>query len=168
MPTSSADVNASLGAFTPAAFPSPSSPSSPLYPPAGAGLSGAGGDPERESERGKGPSDGIVEQQHFLEVADYVTKLKLRVDKLLLATSALVKHSGYTASVLAQFAAVVSDMDEAEAKAVSLFYDDDTHARAAEGHLGSSTPASEGVRWMAAARLFSSASGPPKVRSLGR
>jgi hypothetical protein len=94
-------------------------------------------------------------------VADYVAKLKLRVDKLLLATSALVKHSAHTAAglalftpryfavkthstddsrygpcnqsdtrecqpyragVLMQFAAVVGDLDEAEAKATAGAY----------------------------------------------
>ena len=67
------------------------------------------------------PSDGIVETQHFLEVADYVSKLKQRVDKLHLATSALVKHSQHTSATLMQFAATVTELEEAETKAIASF-----------------------------------------------
>jgi hypothetical protein len=63
------------------------------------------------------PADGIVEDQHFLDVADYVGGLKARLDKLASATSALVKHAQLTGSVLMEFARVVVDLDETEAKA---------------------------------------------------
>ena len=67
------------------------------------------------------PADGIVEDQHFLDVADYVGGLKARLDKLASATSALVKHAQLTGSVLMEFARVVVDLDETEAKAKAVF-----------------------------------------------
>ena len=86
-----------------------------------------------------------MEDQHFLDVAEYVGKLKGRLDKLSSATSALVKHAQLTGSVLMEFARVVVDLDETEAKAKAVF----------------DTP-TNGVEWTNAAKLFASASGPPR------
>lgn len=125
----------------------------PLPPPPQSGVT-HGGDQA-------GPSDGIAEKQHFLEVANYISTLKLRVDKLLLATSALVKHSAHTSGVLMQFAAIVSDLDEAEAKATALFYSDATAAALpTEGEREHPR-----VQWTEAARLFSAAAGPPRAQA---
>ena len=77
--------------------------------------------PQHAGPNASAPSDGIVETQHFLEVADYVSKLKQRVDKLHLATSALVKHSQHTSATLTQFAATVTELEEAETKAIASF-----------------------------------------------
>ena len=112
------------------------------------------------------PTDGILESQHFLEVAEYVSKLKGRVDKLLLATSALVKHSAHIGSVLMQFAAVVSDLEETENRAARGFHE----ARAAAAESGAaaamSPPGAElKIRWTDAAVLFVSASGPPRAQA---
>jgi sorting nexin-1/2 len=109
-------------------------------------------------------------------VADYVSRLKLRVEKMLLATSALVKHSAHTAGVLMQFAAVVCDLDQAEARATAVFYNNPSSAlagSAAAGVAGAGgagagaghIPTVEGVQWMAAARLFAAASGPPRAHA---
>ena len=88
-----------------------------------------------------------MEDQHFLDVAEYVGKLKGRLDKLSSATSALVKHAQLTGSVLMEFARVVVDLEETEAKAKAVF----------------ETPA--GVEWTNAAKLFASASGPPDAQA---
>ena len=94
------------------------------------------------------PGDGITEDQHFLDVAEYIGKLKGRLDKLSSATSALVKHAQLTGSVLMEFARVVVDLDETEAKAKAVF----------------DTP-TNGVEWTNAAKLFASASGPPGAQA---
>lgn len=94
------------------------------------------------------PGDGITEDQHFLDVAEYVGKLKGRLDKLSSATSALVKHAQLTGSVLMEFARVVVDLDETEAKVKAVF-----------------ETRTNGVEWTNAAKLFASASGPPGAQA---
>ena len=119
---------------------SPPEPAADSLP--GADTPGATGTPADDM-----PADGIVEDQHFLDVADYVGGLKARLDKLASATSALVKHAQLTGSVLMEFARVVVDLDETEAKAKAVF----------------GTPG--GVQWTDAAKLFASTSGPPVAQA---
>jgi|MDSW01.1.fsa_nt_gb hypothetical protein len=112
--------------------------------------------PTKQGPGAAAPPDGVVESQHFLEVAEYVTNLKGRVEKLLVATSALVKHSRHTSAVMMQFASVVGDLAEAEAKAT-------------EGAIFAAGDDAEGgqraIRWTEAAELFASASAPPRVQA---
>lgn len=109
--------------------------------------------------------DGILETTHFLEISEYVSKLKGRVDKLLLATSALVKHSSHLGTVLMQFAAVVSDLEENEQRAASAF----TELSSGAGSDAKETPSDEKtqpqIQWNDAAMLFVSTAGPPRQAS---
>lgn len=134
-----------------AAMNPPPLSSSPPQPAATASQSGPTGDvllgSGAPASQGL-PGDGIVEDQHFLDVADYVGKLKGRLDKLSSATSALVKHAQLTGSVLMEFARVVVDLDETEAKAKAVF-----------------ESGSNGVEWTNAAKLFASASGPANLQA---
>ena len=142
------------GAASPAKSPpaaaAPPPPPSPPQPATTTSQSGPTGDvllgSGAPASQGA-PGDGIVEDQHFLDVAEYVGKLKGRLDKLSSATSALVKHAQLTGSVLMEFARVVVDLEETEAKAKAVF----------------ETPA--GVEWTNAAKLFASASGPPDAQA---
>ena len=129
--------------------------------------------PQHAGPNASAPSDGIVETQHFLEVADYVSKLKQRVDKLHLATSALVKHSQHTSTTLMQFAATVTELEEAETKAIAAF------ARGAATETGSDRKPPDPrrrrrrrrrrstlrVEWTRAATLFASTSAPPAAHA---
>ena len=153
----SAAAAAAGGAASPAKSPpaaaAPPPPPSPPQPAATTSQSGPTGDvllgSGAPASQGA-PGDGIVEDQHFLDVAEYVGKLKGRLDKLSSSTSALVKHAQLTGSVLMEFARVVVDLEETEAKAKAVF----------------ETPA--GVEWTNAAKLFASASGPPDAQAAAR
>ena len=132
--------------------------------------------PQHAGPNASAPSDGIVETQHFLEVADYVSKLKQRVDKLHLATSALVKHSQHTSTTLMQFAATVTELEEAETKAIAAFArgaatetgSDSESARsaaAAEAAAAAAAASTRRVEWTRAATLFASTSAPPAAHA---
>ena len=132
--------------------------------------------PQHAAPNVSAPSDGIVETQHFLEVADYVSKLKQRVDKLHLATSALVKHSQHTSATLMQFAATVTELEEAETKAIAAFArgaatetgsDSETaqSAAAAEAAAAAAAASTRRVEWTRAATLFASTSAPPAAHA---
>ena len=129
--------------------------------------------PQHAGPNASAPSDGIVETQHFLEVADYVSKLKQRVDKLHLATSALVKHSQHTSTTLMQFAATVTELEEAETKAIAAFArgaatetgSDSETARSAAEAAAAAAASTLRVEWTRAATLFASTSAPPAAHA---
>jgi sorting nexin-1/2 len=111
------------------------------------------------------PSDGILETQHFLEVAEYVAKLKGRVEKMLLATSALVKHSAHIGGIFLQFAAVVSDLEEMEDRAARRFRDARVASAAASGSAVGDDETEKKIEWTNAALLFVATSGPPRAQA---
>jgi sorting nexin-1/2 len=147
----------------------PSTPASVAHLPGSPSATGRPGAAGFEGAPGAtAPTDGILETQHFLEVAEYVSKLRGRVDKLLLATSALVKHSAHTGSVLMQFAAVVSDLEETENRAARSFHEARVAAAAASSasSAGSQTSGAESkIQWTDAAMLFVATSGPPRAQA---
>ena len=126
--------------------------------------------PQHAGPNASAPSDGIVETQHFLEVADYVSKLKQRVDKLHLATSALVKHSQHTSATLMQFAATVTELEEAETKAIASFArgaatETRSDEKTAESAAAAASAPTRRVEWTRAATLFASTSAPPAAHA---
>jgi hypothetical protein len=145
-----------------AARQSGSHPESPSGNPA---ANGAGFDANAATAHA--PADGISESAHFLEVAEYVAKLKARVDKLLLATSALVKHDTLLGTVMMQFAAVVSDLESTEARACLAF--SELRFGSEEKEAGSSGDTADEthntqtrIQWTDAAALFVTTAGPPR------
>jgi len=141
----------------------PSTPANVAHLPGSPSANGRPGAAGFEGAPGAtAPTDLILETQHFLEVAEYVSKLKGRVDKLLLATSALVKHSAHTGSVLMQFAAVVSDLEETENRAARGFHE--TRQALATSSRDDATPELK-IQWTDAAMLFVATSGPPRAQA---
>ena len=65
--------------------------------------------------------DVMREKQQHVDVVEYVTKLKLRLEKLIAATSALQKHGAHTVSVYEEFNACLELLAGQEEKARSVF-----------------------------------------------
>ena len=65
--------------------------------------------------------DVMREKQQHVDVVEYVTKLKLRLEKLIAATSALQKHGAHTVSAYEEFNACLELLAGQEEKARSVF-----------------------------------------------
>jgi len=81
--------------------------------------------------------DALRENQQHLDVVDYVSTLKNRLEKLIAATSALQKHGTNTVKVYDEFVECLELLAGQEAKAIKVF-----------------TASSNGVEWKRMSDLF--------------